>query len=195
VRSTVVDSALFDFAEAAMGKNTEMNWSLSPAVLRRQISPVFNLCAAQELTAEEALDVAMEFVAARVTNMLEVFQKLFDTLSQRIDVQMHGVEFPALLEIEEFLLGLHPESQWATDKGITRRELHYLFEKVYAGEYSSRTGVAVFCDTVMSKKDYLLDLVQTMCLGLTQQIVDARKAQEPATSDPEGPERMANGDD
>lgn len=190
-----MDSALFDFAEAAMGKNTEMNWSLSPAVLRRQISPVFTLCSCQELTAEEALDVAMEFVTARVTNMLEVFNRLFQTLTERIDIQMHGVEFPALLEIEEFLLGLNAESQWATDDGITRRELRKLFEKVYAGEYTSRTGVAVFCDTIMSKKDYLLELVQNMCLSLTKQIVEAKKAQESISPDPEGPERMANGDD
>lgn len=192
-----MDSALFDFAEAAMGKNTEMRWSLSPDVLRRQINPVFTLCAARKLTAQESLDVAMEFVTARVTNMLEVFTKLFNTLSERIDMQMKGAQFPALGEIEEFLLGLNAESQWATDGGITRRELHNLFEKVYVGEYTPQTGVAVFCDTIMSKKDFLLELVQQMCLTLTQQIMEARQAaQEPAvTSDPDGPERMANGDD
>lgn len=189
-----MDSALFDFAEAAMGKNTEMRWSLSPDVLRRQISPVFSLCAAQELTADEALDVAVEFVTARVSNMLEVFTKLFHTLSARIDVQMHGVDFPALVDIEEFLLGLNPESQWATDGGITRRELHRLFEKVYIQEYSQKTGMAVFCDTITSKTTYILELVQQMCLALTQQIVEAKQVQEPSTGS-EDPERMANGDE
>lgn len=189
-----MDSALFDFAEAAMGKNTEMSWSLSPEILRRQISPVFDLCATKELSAEEALDVAIEFVNARVTTILEVFTKLFETLNSRIDVQMHGMEFPALVEIEEFLLGLDAEAQWAIDGKITRRELHRLFEKVYSGDYSTRTGVYVFCDTIKSKRDFLLERVQGRCLALTQQIVDARKAQEP-TPDPEGPERMANGED
>lgn len=190
-----MDSALFDFAEAAMGKNTEMRWSLSSDVLRRQIAPVFSLCAAKELTADEALDVSVEFVTARVNTMLEVFTKLFNTLCSRIDIEMHGVDFPELLDIEEFLLGLNPESQWATDGGITRKELHTLFEKVYSGVYSQRTGISVFCDTIMSKKEYILELVQQMCLTLTQQIVDARKAQEPMTPEPEGPERMANGDE
>jgi hypothetical protein len=194
VRSRIVDSALFDFAEAAMGKNTEMSWSLSPEILRRQISPVFDLCAAKELSAEEALDVAIEFVNARVTTILEVFTKLFDTLNSRIDVQMHGIQFPALVEIEEFLLGLDSEAQWAIDGEISRRELHRLFEKVHGGEYSTRTGVYVFCDTIQSKRDFLLERVQGRCLALTQQIMDARKAQEP-TPDPEGPERMANGED
>lgn len=190
-----MDSALFDFAEAAMGKNTEMRWSLSPDVLRRQISPVFSLCAVQELTADQALDVAVEFVTARVNTMLEVFTKLFETLCSRIDVELHGKDFPAIVDIQEFLWGLNPESQWATDGGITRRELHVLFDKVYSGEYSQRTGISVFCDTITSKTEYLLELVQQMCMALTTQIIEARKAPEPVTPDPDGPERMANGDD
>lgn len=190
-----MDSALFDFAEAAMGKNSEMKWSLSPDVLRRQIGPIFDLCASKELSAEEALDVAIEFVNARVANILEVFTKLFDVLRQRADVQMHGVAFPALAEIEEFLLGLDAETQWAIDGEISRRELHKLFEKVSSGEYSTRTGVYVFCDTIKAKRDFLLERMQSRCIALTQQVMQARKAQEPVPTDPEEPERMANGDE
>lgn len=192
-----MDSALLDFAEAAMGKNTEMSWSLSPEVLRRQIGPVFDLCASKELSAEEALDVAIEFVNARVSNILEVFTKLFDSFRTKADIQMHGVDFPASMEIEEFLLGLDSESQWAIDGGIARRELHTLFEKVYSGVYSTRTGVAVFCDTIKAKRDFLLERMQDRCMALALQVQEAReakKAQEPAP-DPEGPERLANGDD
>lgn len=185
-----MDSALFDFAEAAMGKNTAMTWSLSADVLRRQVAPVFVRCASHDLTAEEALDVSMDFVAARVTNMLDVFSKLFETLNSRIDVQMHGSNFPALVELEEFFLGLNSEAQWAVDSEITRRELSTLFDKVYNGEYSAKTGVCVFCDTILSKKDYYLTLIHGMCLRLTEQILEARKA-----SEAQGPERMANGDD
>lgn len=185
-----MDSALFDFAEAAMGKNTAMTWSVSADVLRRQVAPVFARCANQDLTAEESLDVAMDFVTARVSNMLDVFSKLFETLETRIDVQMHGEDFPALTELEEFFLGLNSEAQWATDRDITRRELRTLFNKVYSGEYSARTGVCVFCDTIISKKDYYLTLIHGMCLRLTEQILEAKKAKES-----QGPERMANGDD
>jgi hypothetical protein len=185
-----VDSALFDFAEAALGKNTAMSWSLSADVLRRQVAPVFIRCSRAELTADEACDVAIDFVSARVANMLDIFNSLFLTLADRIDVQLHGEHLPALLELEEFFLGLNSEAQWATDSEITKRELHTLFEKVYKGEYSSRTGVYVFCDTIMSKKEYYLDLIHGMCLHLTEQILDLRKIQES-----QGPERLANGDD
>lgn len=185
-----MDSALFDFAEAAVGNNSKMKWSLSADVLRRQVAPLFARCSAKDLTAEEAMDVAMDFVAARVSNMLDIFNGLFHTLSSRIDVQMHGEQFPALVELEEFFLGLDAESQWATDSEITRRELRTLFEKVYSGEYSARTGVCVFCDTITSKKEYYLHLIHGMCLRLTEQILEAKQAKES-----QGPERLANGDD
>lgn len=185
-----MDSALFDFAEAALGKNTAMSWSLSADVLRRQVAPVFIRCASKELTAEEACDVAMDFVSARVSNMLDIFNTLYLTLSARLDEQLPGENLPELLELEEFFLGLNSESQWATDIEITKRELHTLFEKVHSGEYTIRTGVYVFCDTITSKKEYYLDLIHGMCLRLTEQILDLRKIQES-----QGPERLANGDD
>jgi hypothetical protein len=186
-----VDSALFDFAEAAMGKNTQMSWSISADVLRRQVSSVFVRCSNRDLTSAEACDVAMDFVMARVTNMLDIFTDLFATLESRIDVQMHGVEIPALLELKEFFLGLNSDAQWATDSKITRRELQHLFEKVYSGEYSAATGVCVFCDTITSKKEYYLELLHGMCLRLTEQIVEAKQSQETQHN----PERTANGDD
>lgn len=190
-----MESALYDFAEAAMGKNTAMSWSLSSDVLRRQMAPVFRLCGSCELSAEDALDVAMDFVNARVSTMLEVFNQLYSVLASRIDVQMHGVRFPALIELEEFFLGLDGEAQWVTDQVIMRRELRALFEKVYAGQYSAKTGLAVFCDVMTAKKDYYLDRIHAMCLRLAEQIEAAKKAQETEPTDPSGPERMANGED
>lgn len=185
-----MDSALFDFAEAAVGNNSKMKWSLSADVLRRQVSPVFVRCSSQELTADEAMEVALDFVAARVTNMLDIFNGLYRTLASRIDEQMTGADLPALTELEEFFLGLDAEAQWATDSEITRQELHTLFTKVYSGEYTARTGVCVFCDTITAKKEYYLHLIHGMCLRLTEQILDARTAKET-----QGPERLANGDD
>lgn len=185
-----MDSALFDFAEAALGNNTAMSWSLNADVLRRQVAPVFARCASQELTADEACAVAVDFVNARVKNMLEIFNKLYNTLTERIDVQMHGVNLPALLELDEFFLGLNSDAAWATDGEITTQELHTLFEKVYRGEYSSKTGVCVFTDTITAKKEFYLDLIHGMALRLTEEILEARKIREAS-----GPERLANGDD
>lgn len=185
-----MDSALFDFAEAALGNNTAMRWSLNADVLRRQVAPVFARCSSQELTADEACSVALDFVNARVRTMLDIFNQLYQTLCERIDVQMHGASLPALVELEEFFLGLNSESAWATDGEISRQELYPLFEKVYAGTYSAKTGVCVFCDIITAKKEFYLDLIHGMALRLTEQILDARAARESS-----GPERLANGDE
>lgn len=191
-----MDRALYDFAEAAMGKNTDMSWSLSEAVLRRQVAPVFSRCSRGDLSADQALDVALDFVTVRVANTLEVFNTLFQVLEQKIDLQMHGEQFPALLELEEFFLGLNSEAQWATDPGITRKELHPLFVRVATGKISVNDGVCVFCDMIISKKELYLDLVHGMCLRLTRQILAAKKAAETESGDSNGDqERMANGDE
>jgi hypothetical protein len=185
-----VESALFDFAEAAMGKNTAMSWSLSADVLRRQVAPVFNRCSKKELTAEEALDVALDFVGVRVSTMLDTFNDLFTRLTGTVEQRMPGEDFPALSEMNEVFLGLNSESQWATDSEITRRELRTLFQKVYAGEYSTKTGVWVFCDVITSKKEYYLDLIHGMFVQLTEEINERLDLQSLGE-----PERLANDDD
>jgi hypothetical protein len=189
-----VDRALYDFAEAAMGKNTEMSWSLNDAVLRRQIAPVFHRCACGDLTTDQALDIALDFVSVRVATMLNVFNRLFDTLENRIDVQMHGERLPALLELEEFFMGLNSEAQWAIDKTISRQELHPVFVRVSTATLSSADGALVFCDMITSKKEHYIQLIQGMCRKLTEQILKVQRAQETGGSSG-GQERVTNGDD
>lgn len=188
-----MDRALYDFAEAAMGKNTNMSWSLSEAVLRRQVSPVFRRCARGELSPEQALDVALDFVTVRVANTLEVFTALFQVLETAIDLKMNGVRFPALLELEEFFLGLNADAQWATDPLITRKELYPVFLRVAAGNMNTSDGVSVFCDMIISKKELYLDMVHAMCLNLTRQILDAQWLEQ--GSEGNEAERLANGDE
>ena len=190
-----MDRALYDFAEAAMGKNSDMSWSLSEAVLRRQVTPVFHRCARGDLTEEQALDVALDFVTARVANTLEVFNTLFQVLEQKIDLQMHGQRFPALLELEEFFMGLNADAQWATDTSITRRELYPLFVRVSAGQLSVKDGVAVFCDMIISKKELYLDLIHGMCLSLTKQILDAQWLEGGSDESNGDQEKIINGDE
>lgn len=192
-----MDRALYDFAEAAMGQNAQMSWSLSEAVLRRQVAPIFKRCARGDLSAEQALDVALDFVTARVTNTLEVFNSLFQVLEAKIDIQMHGSQFPALAELNEFFWGLNSEAQWATDESISRREFHHLFSKVADNTVSIVDGIVIFCDAIIAKKEFYLDLIHGMCLRLTQQILHAQRAREAAASD-EGngdQEKIGNGDE
>lgn len=169
----MVERALYDFADAAMGKNSDMRWSLSEAIMRRQVSPVFDRCASGDLTAEQALDVAVDFVSARVANTVEIFTDLFDSLEIKIDVQLHGVTFPTLLELQEFFMGLNEDVAWATDPKITRRELQPLFERVSSGQVSSRIAAQTFCDVISAKRDYYLSLLHAMVYRLTAEIVTA----------------------
>lgn len=190
-----MDRALYDFAEAAMGKNTAMSWSLSEAVLRRQVTPVFKRCSRGDLSAEQALDIALDFVGASVTNIFEIFSNLFKVLESRIDVQMHGQTFPALAELEEFFMGLNTESQWSTDKDITQQEFHPLFLRVASGNLTVANGVYVFCDTVIAKKDYYLELIKGMCVRLTQQLLDKQAALEANGNGSGHSNGRSNGDD
>lgn len=171
----MVDRALYDFAEAAMGRNSEMRWSLSESIMRRQVTPIFDRCAKGELSAEAALDVAVDFTAIRVTNTLEIFNALFQTLESRIDMQLHGEVFPTIARLQEFFLGLSVDVDWATDESIARRELQPLFIRVSQGTIHPKDAVLVFCDVVDSKRDFYLEMMHGLVYSLTQEIVAAQK--------------------
>lgn len=176
----MVERALYDFAEAAMGHNSEMSWSLSEAVMRRQISPVFVLCHSGELAADAALDVATDFVAARVGNTLDIFTDLFTTLDTRIRAQMPDEEkaLPALDRLQEIFMGLNRDTDWSTDNAISRRELRPLFVRVSRQETGVKDAISIFCSNVSAKKDYYLEVIYALAYELTSEIV---KAQEQET--------------
>lgn len=167
----MVSRALYDFAEAAMGNNGEMRWALSDPILRRQIAPIFDRCAKGELTAEDALDVAVDYTQIRVTNTLEIFTNLFETLESRIEVQLHGETFPTLLKLQEFFMGLSEDVDWATDENILRKELYPLFVRVAMGTLPPKEAIVVFCDNVKVKRDLYLERVYGLVYQLTEEIV------------------------
>jgi hypothetical protein len=171
----MVDRALYDFAEAAMGRNSEMRWSLSTSIMRRQVTPIFERCAEGELSAEAALDIAVDFTAIRVANTLEIFNTLFETLEARIDVQLHGESFPTLVKLQEFFLGLTDDVDWATDQNIARKELYPLFVHVAVGSMQMQDAIIVFCDNVNAKKEFYLELLRALIYTLTEEIVAAQK--------------------
>lgn len=199
----MVERALYDFAEAAMGRNSEMRWSLSEAILRRQISPVIKCCSTGELTTEQALDVALDFVGARLANTMEIFTELFRTLENKIDIQMHGEHFPTLLTLEEFFMGLDSDTEWVTNSEVARREMRPVFQKVALGSMGTNEALAVFCGNVSAKRDYYLDTVQGLAVALTEEVVMVMEGVPPLSipdapdsgeSDEDG-ERVNDGDD
>lgn len=169
----MVDRALFDFAEAALGKNRDMQWSLSTSILKRQIEPVFSRCATGELSAEQALDIAVDYVAASIANTTEVFGELFARLEIRMDEQIHRPDLPGLLAMQEFFMGLNADTEWATNLNIMRRELYPLFVRVAVGKTTTVDGVTIFCDSVTAKRDYYLELVHGLIKNLALDIKSA----------------------
>lgn len=190
----MVDRALQDFAEAAMGKNSGMNWSLSGDILRRQIQPIFDRCYAGDLSAESALDVAVDFVSSRTDNTVEIFAELFRTLQTRIDVQIHGQTFPPLIQLEELFLGLNPDSEWATDEKILRRELYPLFVRVAVRRLTADNALTVFCDAITTKNEMYLSLIHSMTRELAMSLRDMPSS-TPPDADTDTAERMVNGDE
>lgn len=188
----MVERALYDFAEAAIGKNHDMQWSLSEAVLRRQVAPVFERCFRGELSPEEALDISVDFVVARMTYTIEVFSDLLNRLETRMGVQIQGMKTPGpILELQELFMGLNPESDWATNEKIARRELYPLFVRVAVGNFDPEHAMIIFCDNIIAKKDFYLELVHGMCFRLAQELADRGTDQGPSS----GGEMVANGDD
>lgn len=162
--------ALYDFAEAAIGKNTRMQWSISPSVLRRQVIDVFKRCADGDLSAEQALDVAADFVRARLENTLGIYTELFDTLEPKLLETFPSADFPPLIELRELFLGLNPESEWATSDQILRAELYPLFVRVALGNLAADVAVLIFCDNIMSKTEFYKRLVYDKCVALAKDV-------------------------
>jgi len=165
-----VHRALYDFAEAAIGRNTRMQWSISPSVLRRQVIDVFKRCGEGDLSAEQALDVAADFVRARLENTLGIYTELFDKLEPKLLETFPEVEFPPLIELRELFLGLNPESEWSTSDQILRAELYPLFVRVALGNLMADVAVLIFCDNIMSKTEFYKRLVYDKCVALAKDI-------------------------
>src|SRR3954471_1701196 len=102
-----MDRALIDFAEATKGLNSEMRWTLSEDITRRQMAPVFDRCASGAITPDQALDVCMDCVNTKVRNTMQIFDRLFNTLFYKMTHEFGAYKFPALLELEEFFMGLN----------------------------------------------------------------------------------------
>lgn len=171
-----MEKALWDFAEAALGRNRDMRWSLSDPILRRQISPVFKRCASEELSPEVALDVAVDFVASRMTNTLEIFSNLYQSLNDKLGDHGQSHKFAYMGQLQEFFLGLNTETEWMTNRTILQREMWPLFNKVADGNVNQKEALTIFCDSVGSKRDYYLELVYTLVHQLTEEILAYEEA-------------------
>jgi hypothetical protein len=177
----MVDRALSDFSEAVLGHNSDMKWSLSPEIMTRSVMPVFTRCADGKLTADQALTVAMDFVAARMTNNLKTCQSLFTVLDTRLEALMDGEILPAHDALKELFLGLNEEMNWTTSPGVMKEEMRPTFERVASGDCSPNDGVMIFVDGVKARNEGLLSIINRLLVELAQELrrVLLAKAEKP----------------
>lgn len=177
----MVDRALGDFSEAVLGHNSDMKWSLSPEIMTRSVIPVLHRCAEGKLTADQALTVAMDFVAARMTNNLKTCQGLFAVLDVRLEALLHGEILPAHDALKELFLGLNEELNWTTNPENMKAEMRPTFERVASGDMSPNQAVMVFVDGVGVRNDAMLAIINRLIVELAQELrrVLLAKADQP----------------
>lgn len=165
-----MDRALTELAEATVGLNSELQWTLSEEITKRQMEPVFTRCASGELSPEQALDVCMDCMSAKIHFIIEVFDKLYLRLSERLSERYGDVHFPCMLELQEVFMGLENTMQWSTSTEIARSELRPMFERVANGTLGPRQGLDVFVDSMAAKRDYTLSVIKDLVLRLAVEI-------------------------
>lgn len=184
----MVDRALRDFAEAVAGQNREMQWSLSPEIMRRSARPVFDRLYEGKLTAEQALMVAIDYVRTRIENNIKICTAKFTTLNARLDEALHGVSLPAQTALSELFLGLNEEFNWATDPQLMKAELQPTFERVATGHLVADQAVMLFVDNMKARTDTMLDIIK----GL---VIQAIREWDKVRSDVETSSKAVNGND
>ena len=168
-----MDRALTELAEATVGLNSELRWTLSEEIARRQLQPVFDRCTKGELTPEQALDVCMDCTRAKLHHTLKVLDTLYTRLADRLTERYGDTHFPAMLELQEFFMGLESTTiNWATSEQLSREELFPVFQRVASGNLSTKQGLDVFVDNMAAKRDYTFSVIQGMVVQLATEIRD-----------------------
>lgn len=186
--TAMVDRALTDFAMAVAGHNRDMQWSLSPEILNRSVTPVFSRLYEGKLTAEQALIVAMDFVTSRVNNNVKTCQGLFQTLDARLEATLHGVSLPAQAKLSEVFLGLNEEFNWCTTSTYMADELRPTFERVETGTLVPEQAVMLFVDNMKARTDTMLTIIKNLVVEVAEEFRSELIRQ---TSD----EKAVNGND
>ncbi len=158
----MVDRALYDFAEATVGHNSDLAWILSEDITRRQMAPVFKRCAQGDLSPSQALDVCMDCLAYKLRKSTEVFEKLYNTLADRLGVEYNHRLDSTLTELQEYFMGLNNEATWSTSVEITKEELLPMFERCAQGNLSSEQALEIYLDNVLAKRDHTLSILKGM---------------------------------
>jgi hypothetical protein len=174
----MVNRAITDFAEAVSGDNRNMQWSLSPEIMMRSVKPVFDRLYEGKLTAEQAITVAMDYVAPRVKNNIDTCQDLFNTLDARLEATLNETILPAQAALNELFLGLNEEFNWTTDPHYMADELRPTFDRVASGVLVPGQAVMLFVDNMRTRTEAMLGIIKGLVIELAQQFYATMKTQQ-----------------
>src|SRR5690606_32222330 len=145
-----MDRALTELAEATVGGNSDLQWTLSEEITRRQVQPAFERCAVGDLTPDQALDVCMDCVSAKLQTTMRILDDLYSRLASKMTERYGDTHFPAMLELQEFFMGLESTTtNWATSEQLARQELFPVFRRVASGHLTPTQGLDVFVDNMV----------------------------------------------
>lgn len=178
--TALVERALSDFAEAVLGQNRDMAWSLSSEIMSRSVRPVFNRLYEGKLTAEQAITVAIDYVVPRIENNIEKCQSLFTVLDNKLEDLLDGTTLPAQTALKELFLGLHEEFNWTTNPRYMRAELQPTFHRVASGELSTTHAVMLFVDNVAARTTGMLEIIKKLVVELSEQLYATLKTTDSA---------------
>lgn len=165
-----MDRALTELAEATVGLNSELRWSMSDDITRRQMEPVFSRCASGDLTPEQALDVCVDCMTVKIVFINKIFDNLYNRLVVKLTEEFGDTHFQAMTELQEFFMGLDDTNLWAVNEEIFREEMLPCFVRCSEGRLGPQQALNIFVDNVSVKRQYMLSLIQDRVRKLAQEI-------------------------
>lgn len=84
--TTTTLDALEELVEVFMGLSGQLDWATSEDISRKELMPIFSMCANKKLSPEQALDVVISNMTVKrdetFTVMLQIVQRLNKQLSE-----------------------------------------------------------------------------------------------------------------
>jgi hypothetical protein len=161
--------ALYDLAEAVLGRAPEMHWSMDEGIARRESSRLFCRLFEGSTTPDVALEVFVIGMMTKVQHMIRVIDERYNRLIVAL-TQDEQAQCPALNDFFEFFTTMSQDSDYAVSEGITRVELKPLFQACYDHVLNPADCEDAVFDYVSAKRETMLLTLQESVKQLNQEL-------------------------
>jgi hypothetical protein len=161
--------ALYELAEAVLGRSPEMHWSVDEDIARRETSRLFDRLFDHTTTPQAALEVFMIGTMTKVSNSIGVIEDRYNALVVSLSNEQQD-QCPALSEFFEFFTAVSQSADYCLSETITRRELAPLFQACHEKVISSADCQDAVFDYVTAKRDTILITLQLSVQRLNKEL-------------------------